>query len=73
MQDGPVVECLQTLSQLDQSGPDFVLTELGLIFFVFHDAIIKITCVSEVHDNAERAGQVIEERFLVADDIGVLD
>lgn len=69
---------------MDEDAPDEVLLE-ALVLHVslwygralplqaLHYLAVEVTHVNELHDNAERLRLLVDECFLVADDVGVVD
>jgi len=68
-----VVQGLQSPEHLDENVPDLLLSEVGICLLVGVDHLEQVTTVCVLHDDAERVAGVLEEGFLVANHIWVLD
>lgn len=44
---------------------------MGVIFYVLVYLLLDITCIGQLHDDAQTLSGVIEECLLVVDDVGV--
>lgn len=71
MEDLAVVQGFEASRQLDERVPDLILSELSCLLFVILYLVVDITTLSELHDNTKRARSLIEECFLICDDIFV--
>jgi hypothetical protein len=67
------VQRLESTRQLEQRSPDFELLEVGLVLFVFHDTVVQVASVREIHNDAQTTRQVVEKSFFVPDNVGVLN
>ena len=79
-----VMHGLESLDHLDKDAPNKVFFEAFILHIrlryrrplplqTLHDLPIKVTHVYQFHDDAERFGLLVDEGFLVADDVCVVD
>ena len=67
------MQYLQASDNLNEKGPKLLLREEGLLSFVGSDQLQEVSPISVLHDDAEAGGLILEESFLVPNDVGVLD
>ena len=71
MQDLEVVKRLQSTGHLDEYLPELFLREIGAVLDVGVDLAHQVASLGILHDDAQRARAVLEESFLVSDDVRV--
>lgn len=73
MVDVELVECLESLDDLDEDPPDVVFGEEFCLLLLFDDLLVEVSIVGVVHHDAETVGGRVDEGLLVPDNVGVLD
>lgn len=73
MHDLDLMHSLQTAHRLNENLPNLTLLDVSLLLFVLHDLLENVAIVGQLHDYAERLRLLIDERFLVLDDVWVID
>ena len=73
MHDLHVMEGFETADDLDEHAPDFILRKRALVFLVLHYLLVEITIVGEFHYDAKGVIVLVDEDFLIGDNIGILD
>jgi hypothetical protein len=67
------VKSLETFGHLNHSLPNFDLVEKCFVQFMLVDFLLDVSGVCQLHDNTQSLGFLIEEGFLIIDDIGMGD
>ena len=66
-----VVQTFQTINQLQEVLPYFLLTYTLFVSFAVFDLLKEVTSVTQLHDDAKSARVVVYERLFVRDNAGV--
>jgi hypothetical protein len=65
------MEGFESLGHLTQSLPNLHLVEMGVIFYVLVYLFLYVSCIGQLHDNAQTLSSIIKKCLLVVDDVGV--
>jgi hypothetical protein len=73
MQNLLLMECLEPSRHLDQTIPNFPLTEDQLLLRVCHNPVVKVTPVCKLHHYAQTARFFVKKCFFVRYDVLVVN
>ena len=67
------MERFEPSDNLNEIVPYLLLRKLGLILFMFLNALKKVAAVRQLHDDTQTTFLVLEEGLFVSDDVGMVD
>lgn len=73
MQNLQIVKSFQASHHANKNFPNRLLLKQSLLLLVLHNFLEQIPIIRILHHNAQRLRRLINEAFLIADDIGIFN